>query len=326
MQNAQRAGAADGVAAEGRAVAAGGEHILHLLAEQRRAQRQAAAEALGRGDDVRRDAVVHVAVELAAAAVADLHLVADEQQVLLGGELGSTFDKFLRQRDDAALALHDLHHDGGALVRGDLRLEIVEVIRLGVGKTLRQRQKVVVEHVLPGRGERCDRAAVEAVFERDDGVVLRAFVVGGVLARGLDGALVGLCAGVGEEDLLHAGLLAQQLRQLRVGRGVVEVRGVLHGAQLLGHGADPRGVGDAEAVDGDARRHVDIDLVVRVPDERALAARDRHGEAGVSVGDIGTVKLRNVHLFFLLARQRTWCRCLRLSAFRSGWRAARGRR
>ena len=173
---------------------------------------------------------MHVAVELAAAAVADLHLVADEQQVLLGGELGSTFDKFLRQRDDAALALHDLHHDGGALVRGDLRLEIVEVIRLGVGKALRQRQKVVVEHVLPGRGERCDRAAVEAVFERDDGVVLRAFVVGGVLARGLDGALVGLRAGVGEEDLLHAGLLAQQLRQLRVGRGVVEVRGVLHGA------------------------------------------------------------------------------------------------
>ena len=48
-------------------------------------------------------------------------------------------------------------------------------------------------------------------------------MVGGVLARGLDGALVGLGAGVGEEDLFHAGLLAQQLRQLRVGRGEVEV-------------------------------------------------------------------------------------------------------
>ena len=124
-----------------------------------------------------------------------------------------------------------------------------------------------MEHVLTGRGERRDRAAVEAVFERDDGVILRALAVGGVLARGLDGALVGLGAGVGEEDFLHAGFFAQQLRQLRVGRGVVEVGGVLHGAQLLGHGADPRGVGDAEAVDGDARRHVDIDLAVRVPDE-----------------------------------------------------------
>ena len=117
----------------------GSEYILHLFPQQRRAERQAARKALGRGDDVRRDAVVHVAVELAAAAVADLHLVADEQDVLLGGELGRALDKFLRQRDDAALALHDLHHDGGALVRGDLRLEIVEVIRLGVGKALRQR-------------------------------------------------------------------------------------------------------------------------------------------------------------------------------------------
>ena len=150
-------------------MAAGGEHVLHLLAEQRCAQRQPAAEALGRRDDVGLDAVVHIAVELAGAAVAGLHLVADEQDVLRGGELRRTLDEFLRQRNDAALALHDLNHDGGALVRCHLRLEIVEVVRLGIGKALRQRQKVVVEHVLPGRGERCDRAAVEAVFERDDG-------------------------------------------------------------------------------------------------------------------------------------------------------------
>ena len=108
-------------------------------------------------------------------------------------------------------------------MRGHLRLEIVEIVRLGIGKALRQRQKVVVEHVLTGRGERCDRAAVEAVFERDDGVVFRALVLSRVFARGLDGAFVGLRAGVGEEDLFHAGLFAQQLRQLRVGRGEVEV-------------------------------------------------------------------------------------------------------
>ena len=223
MQDAQRTGAADRVAAEGRAVAAGGEHVLHLLAEQRCAQRQPAAEPLGRGDDVGLDAVVHITVELAGAAVAGLHLVADEQDVLRGGELRRTLDEFLRQRDDAALALHDLDHDGGAFVRGHLRLEIVEIVRLGIGKALRQRQKVVVEHVLTGRGERRDRAAVEAVFERDDGVVFRALVLSRVFARSLDGAFVGLRAGVGEEDLFHAGLFAQQLRQLRVGRGEVEV-------------------------------------------------------------------------------------------------------
>ena len=68
-----------------------------FLAEQRRAERQAAAKALGRGDDIRLDAVVHVAVQLAAAAVADLHLVADEKQiVLLGGELCRALDILLR--------------------------------------------------------------------------------------------------------------------------------------------------------------------------------------------------------------------------------------
>ena len=91
---------------------------------------------------------------------------------------------------------------------------------------------------------------------------------------------------------------------------------MLHGAQLLGHGAHPRGVGHAEAVDGDAGREVDVFLAVLVPDERALAAHDRDRVAGVGVGDVGMVKLLCIHLHFLLVRQRTWCRCLRLSAFR----------
>ena len=139
---------------------------------------------------------MHIAVELSGAAVSGLHLVADEQDVLRGGKLRRALDECLRQRDDAALALHDLDHDGGAFVRGHLRLEIVEIVRLGIGKALRQRQKVVVEHVLTGRGECCDRAAVEAVFERDDGVVFRALVLSRVFARGFDGAFVGLRAGV----------------------------------------------------------------------------------------------------------------------------------
>ena len=63
---------------------------------------------------------------------------------------------------------------------------------------------------------------MEAAIHRNDGLAAAAHLLG-IQASKLDGAFVGLRAGVGEEDLFHAGLFAQQLRQLRVGRGEVEV-------------------------------------------------------------------------------------------------------
>ena len=97
-QDVDCACAADGVAAEGRAVRSGGKHILHLFAQQRRAERQAARKALGRGDDIGLHAVVHIAVQLSAAAIADLHLVADEKQIILFAQLRRALDIRLVQR------------------------------------------------------------------------------------------------------------------------------------------------------------------------------------------------------------------------------------
>ena len=63
----------------------------------------------------------------------------------------------------------------------------------------RERVKVFVELVLPGGGQRRDRASVERALERDDRRAAGAVLVAAVLAGDLDGALIGLSAAVGEE-------------------------------------------------------------------------------------------------------------------------------
>jgi hypothetical protein len=61
---------------------------------------------------------------------------------------------------------------------------------------------------------------VKAAFEGDD-FERAVLVFGAVLSRELDGALIGLPAGIGEEDLIEAAVLDQRFRKLEAG-AVVE--------------------------------------------------------------------------------------------------------
>ena len=65
------------IAAEGRAVRAGGHALAGFLGGEERADRKAAAERLGERHDVRLDAGALVGEQLAGAAHAGLHLVED---------------------------------------------------------------------------------------------------------------------------------------------------------------------------------------------------------------------------------------------------------
>ena len=274
----------------------GGKHILHLFAQQRRAERQAARKALGRGDDIGLHAVVHIAVQLSAAAIADLHLVADEKQIILFAQFRRALDIRLVQRHDAALALHDLHHDGGAFVGLDQLLKVSQIVRLGIDEALGQGSKIVVEDILTGRGQGGDRAAMEAVFQGDDGGIVLTLFLLRPLPGGLDGALVRLRAGIAEEDLLHAGLFAEHLRKLYAWLRIIEIRNMLERAELLGDGGHPFLVRHAEDINGNAGRQLDIFLARIVPDERTLALYNCHGEARVGVRNIGLVKLLCIHV------------------------------
>ena len=87
------------------------------------------------------------------------------------------------------------------------------IAHVAVEKARRKRLKIAVEDVLTGGGQRGQRAAVEALVQRDDVIKFLALCLGRPLARDLDGAFVGLRAGVGEEHPLHPRARAEQLCQ-----------------------------------------------------------------------------------------------------------------
>ena len=120
---------------------------------------------------------MHVSVQLSAAAIADLYFIADEKQIIFLAQLCRALDIRLVQRHDTALALHNLHHDGGTFVGLDQLLEIGQIVGLSIDEALCQRGKIMVEHVLTGRGQRGDCAAMETVFQGDDGGILLPFLL-----------------------------------------------------------------------------------------------------------------------------------------------------
>ena len=127
------------------------------------------------------------------------------------------------------------------------------------------------------RGERRRRregavaAAVEVALEADD-LRRRDAAAVGVLAGDLDRALVGLGAGVGEEDAAAEARLREPLRQARHRLGVEEVGDVHQPRRLLLHRRDHGRVAVAERADRDPGEEVEVLLAVGVPEQRPFAA------------------------------------------------------
>ena len=278
--------------------------VFHLLAQERGAQRETGAEPLGRGDHVGLDAEVHIAVEHAAAAVADLHLVAHEQNIPLLAECRDALHKGFLQRDHAALALDDLDEDARHRISVQLGLHVRQIIDLGVDKAGGQGLEVLVELVLAGGSQGGESAAVEGVLQGENIIAVLALLPCGVLPRHLDGALVGLGAGVGEEDLLHAGSLAEHFGQNGAGLGVIKIGGVLELAHLGDDGLLPGLVRHAEGVDGDSGAQVDVFFSVSIHHHGALAGDDLHREAVVGIGHVLVIQRFDIHERMLLSGRR----------------------
>ena len=261
----ERRGAADRMAAERRAVGAHREGLRDFLAGADGADRHAAAEGLRHGDDIRLDAVVHEAHDLARAAPARLHLVDEEEHAVLIAELPQADHEFLRCGMDAALALHRLEHDGDGVLRAGV-LEGLEVVVGRVGEAVGHRAEADLAGVarLARRAHRAERAAVEAHLRGDDVVLVRAVVLDAVFARHLDHGLVGLGARALEEDLVHADRRADFLGEQRL-RDRVRIVERLHDVSaLILHGLDDLLVAVAGAVDGDACVEVEVRRAVLV--------------------------------------------------------------
>ena len=106
-------------------------------------------------------------------------------------------------------------------------------------------------------------------------ILVRAVFFNAVLAGHLDHGLVGLRAGVLEEDLVHADGGADLLGQQRLGDGVGVVEGVHDVLHLVDDGCDDLLVAVAGGVHRDARVEIQVGGAVLVIDV-LLPGRLRH--------------------------------------------------
>ncbi len=128
------------VAAERAAVVAGAQHAHHFLAgAEGRHRQQPAAQRLAEDDGIGLHVLVLAGEELAGAPQAGLHLVGDEQHVLLAADARALREVALGRHHDARLALYGFHEerrglrrDGGLERRGVAERHVAEALG-GVG-------------------------------------------------------------------------------------------------------------------------------------------------------------------------------------------------
>ena len=164
-----------------------------------------------------------------------------EQQVLLGAQFTDSLYKGRGLREHTALTLNELEHDSAGRVV-DLGFEVVQIACGRVVKALSEGEEVVVEAGLTGCLQRGHRTAMEGVPKGDDLAAALAVLVIAVLTCELDGALVGLCARVCEEDLAHTGCLDQCFCGLHHGCGGEQVGHVHELVNLFFDGVGEDGV------------------------------------------------------------------------------------
>ncbi|MNY26551.1 hypothetical protein D3C86_1604080 [compost metagenome] len=135
---------------------------------------------------------------------------------------------------------------------------------------------------------------VEAVERGNDLALLRPGDFVAIAACQLEGGLVGLGAGVGEEHAVGEGGLGQQLGQAQgrlVGEHVGHVPELL---RLFGQRLDQCRVGMAEHVHGDAAGEVHQLATALIPDSAALATHRNEGGRGEN-GNHQLVKIGALH-------------------------------
>ena len=132
--------------------------------------------------------------------------------------------------------------------------------------------------LLAARGDGGERAAVKRAFERQDPIALGMAVDPLAPARHLDRGLVGLGAGIGEENEIGEGRVDEAPREPLAFRVLVEVRHVPELRPLSGQRLDQVRMGVSDGGHRDAGAEVEIALARR---------RDEPAPLSTLEGDIG---------------------------------------
>jgi len=176
------------------------------------AERKAAANALGDGCDIRRNARVLEGEEAAGPPHAGLHFVADQQQAMLVAKRPQAAQECGRNNANPTLALNRFDHDRCGM-RADSRLDRVEIGDRDLVKADRLGAETLQIFRLSAGCERRQSAPVESALEGQDMEPLGMAGDGVALARHLDRGLVGLRAGVREEYEIGEGRVGEPMRE-----------------------------------------------------------------------------------------------------------------
>ena len=229
----------------------------------------ASAQSLGQGDDVGDDARCQQVMGHpgAGASHSGLDLVNDEQRAGGLSQLAGRLQVSGGKLTHPGLALNGFD-DECRHVRPQCGAQCLDVSGGDELDPAGQGLEGLTVGGLVGQGQGTHGPAVEGILEgQDPGAPATAMA-----ASDLEGGLVGLGTGVGQED---AGVVSgavgegepdEFLGETDLGGGGEEVRDVPQLGELLGDCLNDRGMRVPQAVDGDARQQVDVLLAVGVPD------------------------------------------------------------
>ena len=252
-------------------MAADAHALGRLSGSENRAERKAAANALGRGENIGRDAIMLIGVKLAGAAHAALNFVETQQQAALVADLAQAANEVMRPDANAALALDGLDQNGAGL-GADRRLDRLEIAERNLVEAVDRRTEAVEIFRIAASGDGRQRAAVEGAFEGDHAVAFRRSIHRIPLARHLDRQFDRLRARIAEEYQVGESRVGQSVGKILGLRNFEQVGGQPQLLRLLRQGLHKMRMAVAKAGHGDARAEIEIFLAGGRGEPDALAA------------------------------------------------------
>ncbi len=251
-----------------------GHALGRLLRRQQRADREAAAQALGGADHVGLDAGPFMGEQLAGAAHAALHFVEEQQQPVFVAHRAQAAQVFDVAGAHAAFALHRFDQDRRRLV-GDGVAQHVEIAERHVIEARHRRVEALQVLLVAGCGQRAQRAAVEGLSAADDAEAVRIAGDVVILAHQLDAAFHRLGAGIAEEHRIGEGMLDQPFGQTLAFGNAEQVGDVPELLRLRLERRHQMRVGMAQRGHRDAAAEVEIASPVAGEEIGSLAAIER---------------------------------------------------
>ena len=241
-----------------------------LFRSQGRADRQAAAQRLGDGDQVGLDPAGLIGPQRACPSHTTLDLVADQQRVVLVTDRAQSLQKDVRRRMDAPLALYSLDEHTAGLDLGDQIARGLQVVKGRKVHAGHQGPKGLLVFGLGRERQRTHRPPVKRMLESDKRRLVSVRLA--PLARKLDARLDGLGARVAKVDPVRRAALDQVAGQHGLRTGVVQVGDVQQLGHLILDRIHDDGMPVPQGVDCDPTQKVQVGLAGRVIDVRPFSS------------------------------------------------------